>query len=240
MDSNFAYACCLLAGGQLGHPILEGPGRDALLKWMRGDKEVKLTTLKNLGLAPARISKHNARHMLRSLVEIIKMAGYDGLIVAVDDLDILVSRDSLEDIRYTKMKREDAYESIRELIDEIDTLHNIFFLFSFNRKLIDDDISGIKSYQALWLRVQNEIHSSRVNRFSNMLDLDKLPVYSIQSILELSSRVAELLNTTGERPAKPLSEDAAQLLLSRAEFGDISLPRHVIRATAIGEEVYFH
>lgn len=232
IDNNFAIASALLMGGQLGHPILEEPSRAALLGWLLGDKEVKLSTLRNLGLSPVRITKHNARHMLRSLVEVIKMAGYDGLIIAVDDLDILVSRDSLEDIRYTRMKREDVYESIRELIDEIDTLRNVFFLFAFDRKLLDDDVCGIKSYQALWFRIQNEVQSDRLNRFSNMIDLDRLPVYDVQSVMKLSAGIADLLNSAGERPAQPLSEDAARELLTRADFSEFSIPRSIVLATA--------
>jgi hypothetical protein len=231
MDNNFACACALLAGGQLGHPLLEEPSREAMLGWLAGSKDVKLSTLQNLGLSPSRITKHNARHMLRSLIEVIKMAGYDGLIIAVDDLDILVSQNSLEEIRYTRQKREDVYESIRELIDEIDTLRNVFFLFAFDRKLLDDDFNGIKSYQALWFRIQNEIKSDRINRFSNMIDLDQLPVYDVKAITELSARVAEFLNSIGERPAKPLNEDAARALLSKTGFSEISLPRQIILAT---------
>jgi hypothetical protein len=235
MDNNFACACALLTGGQLGHPLLEEPSRQALLGWLTGNKDVKLPTLRGLGLSPVRIAKHNARHMLRSLIEIIKMAGYEGLIIAVDDLDILVSCDSLEEIRYTKQKREDVYESIRELIDEIDTLRNVFFLFAFDRRLIDDNENGIKSYQALWFRIQNEIQSDRINRFSNMIDLDRLPVYDVDSVMDMSARVAGLLNTSGERPAQPLSEAAARELLSKAGFSEMSLPRRVVLATAHGE-----
>ena len=235
MDNNFACACALLTGGQLGHPLLEEPSRTALLGWLSGNKEVKLPALRSLGLSPVRITKHNSRHMLRSLVEVLKMAGYDGLIIAVDDLDILVSSDSLEEIRYTRLKREDVYESIRELIDEIDTLRNVFMLFAFDRKLIDDDQYGIKSYQALWFRIQNEIQTDRLNRFSNMIDLDRLPVYDVQSIMDLSARVAKILNNAGERPAQPLSESAATELISKAGFSELSLPRRVILATATGQ-----
>ena len=235
IDNNFAYTCALLTGGQLGHPLLEEPAREALLGWLSGNNEVKLSTLRNLGLSPVRIAKHNARHMLRSLIEVIKMAGYKGLIIAIDDMDILVSQDSLEEIRYTKLKRDEVYESIRELIDEIDTLRNVFFLFAFDRKLLDDDARGIKSYQALWFRIQNEIQSDRLNRFSNMIDLDRLPVYDVTSIMEMSARVAGLLNNTGEQPAKPISEYVAKELLAKDGFSELSLPRKVILAT-VGQE----
>ena len=237
IDYNFGYACALLTGGQLGHPLLEEPARDTLMGWLAGRAGIKLSVLRGLGMSPVRIAKHNARHMLRSLVEVIRIAGYHGLIIAIDDLDILTSRDSMEDIRYTRLKREDAYESMRELIDEIDSLRNVFFLFAFDRGLINDSVCGIKSYQALWFRIQNEIQSDRVNRFSNMIDLDKLPVYDVKSIMELSERVAVLLNTAGERPARPLSESAASELLSRSDFSELALPRRVILATADIPEV---
>ena len=232
MDNNFACASALLAGGQLGHPLLEEPAREALLGWLSGRKDVKLSVLRGLGLSPVRIAKHNARHMLRSLTEVIKMAGYDGLIVAIDDLDMLISADSLAEIRYTRLKREDVYESIRELIDEIDTLRHVFFLFAFNRKLIDDDACGIKSYQALWMRIQNEIQSDRLNRFSNMIDLDRLPVYDVGSVMALSARVARILNGAQQHPVLPLGEEAASNLLSAAAFSELSLPRRIVLATA--------
>ena len=228
MDNNFAFACGLLTGGMLGHPLLEETGKEALLGWMGGQKDIKIPALRNLGLSPSRINKHNARHMLRSLVEIVKMAGYDGLVIAVDDLDIMVSRDSLEEIRYTKLKRDDVYESLRELIDEIDTLHNVFFLFAFDRKLLDDEVYGIKSYQALWFRIQNEVHSDRPNRFSGMANLDELPVYDLDTLMEMSRRIAEILHDTGEYELSPLDETTAGELLSQARTSEIALPRRVI------------
>ncbi|MDR2354604.1 MAG: ATP-binding protein [Clostridiales Family XIII bacterium] len=173
IDKNFAVCAALLTGGILGHPVLEPASRDLLLAWLDGDKSVRLPTLRKLGLSPFKIAKHNARHMLRSLVEVLRLAGYTGLAVGVDDLDILIERSSLEEIRYTKMRREDTYESIRELIDEIDTLSHVMFVFAFDRCLMEDEAAGLKSYQALWMRIQNEIESRRFNRFSDIIDLNK-------------------------------------------------------------------
>jgi hypothetical protein len=172
IDKNFAVCAALLTGGILGHPALEPASRDLLLAWLCGDKSVRLPTLRKLGLSPFKIAKHNARHMLRSLIEVLRLAGYAGLAVGMDDLDILIERSSLEEIRYTKMRREDSYESIRELIDEIDTLSHVMFVFAFDRRLMEDEAAGLKSYQALWMRIQNEIESRRFNRFSDIIDMD--------------------------------------------------------------------
>ena len=86
MDNNFAIACSLLTGSILGHPILEQQNQELLLGWLSGDKTVKLSLLRALGMSPARITKYNSRHMLRSLAEVIRMGGYSGLLILIDDL----------------------------------------------------------------------------------------------------------------------------------------------------------
>jgi hypothetical protein len=141
--------------------------------WLRGKKEARVAALRKLGLSPARITKYNARHMLRSLIEIIMIAGYKGLAVAIDNLDILIETSSLEEIRYTKMRREDTYESIRELIDGIDTFSHFMLVFAFDKILLEDEPKGLKSYQALWMRIQNEIISEQDNGFSDIIDIDR-------------------------------------------------------------------
>ena len=35
-------------------------------------------------------------------------------------------------------------------------MKNIMFVFAFERELLDHDSAGLKSYQALWMRIQNE------------------------------------------------------------------------------------
>ena len=122
------------------------------------------------------------------------MGGYSGLFIAIDDLEILISRSSLEPIHYTKMKREDTYESIRQLIDDIDSMKNIMFVYAFDRKLMDDENAGLKSYQALWMRIQNEIVGERFNRFADMVDLDRLAAqeYTPEVIVSMSESMAQM------------------------------------------------
>jgi len=234
-DNNFALCCSLLTGGILGHPTLEPSNAELLLAWLGASKEHKLSDYKKLGLSPARITKHNARHMLRSLVEIIKIAGYSGLVVGTDNLEALISNSGFDLIRYTKQRREDAYESIRQLIDEIDTLHNIMFVFAFDSKLVEDENAGVKSYQALWMRIQNEVAGERFNRFGDMSDLDKLAAqeYNGQVITKMSESLAEVINSykSNQKYIAPLDETTANSLIEHSKFGDISLPRRVSAMT---------
>ncbi len=232
MDHNFAFACSLLTGYLLGYPTLEEPSRELLLGWLSGSKDVRLPALRKLGLSPARITKFNARHMLRSLSQAVRAAGYKGMFIAIDDLDILISDDSLEELHYTKMRREDTYESLRQLIDEIDTLSGVFFTFAFRRDLIDDDKRGLKSYQALWMRIQNEVSSKRFNRFADIIDLDALAKqeYGPAIITEMSKKLADALCGEGGGAA-PIGESDAKELLERTPFSRTALPKMVNAAT---------
>lgn len=237
IDNNFALACSLLTGGILGHPLLEEQNKELLLGWLEGDRSVKITSLRSLGLSPSRITKVNARHMLRSLAQVIHMAGYAGLLVTVDDMEILLSRSSLELIHYTKLKREDTYESIRQLIDDIDSLKNIMFVFAFDRELLDNDNAGIKSYQALWMRIQNEIISRRFNRFTDIVDMDRLAAqeYTVDVVMEMSAKLADAAEKSGI-PAKAIDREKAEEILARSKVGTAAVPGLVSQATLGGEE----
>jgi hypothetical protein len=237
IDKNFAICAGLLTGAILGHPLLEPASRELLMAWLSGEKGVRLAALRKLGLSPTRVTKYNARHMLRSLVEVIRIAGFSGLVVGIDDLEILAGTSSLEDIRYTKMRREDAYESIRELIDEIDAMGHIMFVFAFRRELMDNETSGLKSYQALWMRIQNEIESRRFNRFADIIDLDKMArqQYSPETLAEMSRRLAEAMGEAGIA-ATPVHSDVAAALISNSgdEISSQALPRRINRMTLGG------
>jgi len=232
MDNNFALACSIICGGMLGHPSLEEPNRDLLLAWMNGDKKIRVTTLRPLGLAPSKITKYNARNMLRSLSEVVTLSGYSGLLVTIDNLEVLVDKSGLNPMHYTKMKREDTYESIRQLIDDIDNFRNIMFVFGFGRELLDNDNAGLKSYQALWMRIQNEIIGSRINKFTDIVDLDQVAdqEYSPALLVEMSRRLAEVVSHV-DVTATVLDEERAAQLIKQAKRGGISLPRLVGQAT---------
>lgn len=222
LDNNFALACCMLTGSILGYPVLEEQNRELLLAWLEGDRTIKLSQLRAMGFYPSRITRYNARHMLRSLAEVIRMGGYSGLFIAIDDLEILISRSSLEPIHYTKMKREDTYESIRQLIDDIDSMKNIMFVYAFDRKLIDEENTGLKSYQALWMRIQNEIIGERFNRFADMVDLDRLAEqeYTPEVIVAISKQMARIQECV---QIMPLDQERAQEIARQARTGAVGM-----------------
>ena len=229
MDNNFALACSMLTGSILGYPILEEQNQELLLAWLEGDRSIKLSQLRAMDFYPSRITKYNARHMLRSLAELVRMGGYSGLFITIDDMEVLISRSSLEPVHYTKMKREDTYESIRQLIDDIDSMKNIMFVYAFDREMIDNENAGLKSYQALWMRIQNEIVGERFNRFADMVDLDRLAAqeYSPQVIVSISESLSHLQKS---RPVLPLDEGQAREIAAQARTGAVGIPQLICDA----------
>lgn len=223
LDNNFALACSMLTGSILGYPVLEDQNRELLLGWLAGDRTIKLSQLRAMDFYPSRITKYNARHMLRSLAEIVRMGGYSGLMIGIDDLEILISRSSLEPIHYTRMKREDTYESIRQLIDDIDSMKHIMFVYAFDRSLIDDENAGLKSYQALWMRIQNEVVGERFNRFSDIVDMDRLAAqeYTPEVILSMAE---SLIRQQKDRAARCLDMEAAEQIAQQARTGATGVP----------------
>lgn len=232
MDNNFALACSMLTGSILGYPVLEEQNRELLLAWLEGDRSIKLSQLRALDFYPSRITKYNARHMLRSLAELVHMGGYSGIFITIDDMEILTSRSSLEAVHYTKVKREDTYESIRQLIDDIDSMKNMMFVYAFDRELLDNENAGIKSYQALWMRIQNEIVGERFNRFADMIDLDRLAAqeYTPDVIVAMSECIAQ---AQADTVLHPLNKETAGQLVERARMGAVGVPQ-MVRMTMQG------
>ena len=232
LDYNFAYACSLLTGGELGYPALEDGNRELLLGWLHGDKSIKLAQLRALDMSPSKITKQNARHMLRSLAEVTRLGGSCGILVLIDDLDILQSKSGVDEIHYTKLRREDTYESIRQLIDDIDTMHHIMFVYGMDRLMLDNERAGLKSYQALWMRIQNEIVSGRFNCFTDIADLDRLAdqELAVGDVVRLSEEMAEECQAAGEH-AQVLTREQAEVVREKARLGGLGLPEMVRRAT---------
>lgn len=235
LDNNFALACSMLTGSILGYPTLEEQNRDMLLGWLEGDRSIKLSQLRALDFYPSRITKYNARHMLRSLAELVHMGGYSGLFIAIDDLEILISRSSLELLHYTKMKREDTYESIRQLIDDIDSMKNLMIVYAFDRELVDNENAGLKSYQALWMRIQNEIIGERFNRFTDLVDLDRLAAqeYTLDIIVSISESLARQKETVS---AAALDLETAKEIAARAQTAAVGIPGLIQEAMQEGKE----
>jgi len=191
IEATFGTAFMQLCSDQLGDLSLSGESKEVLFKWIAGEP-IPLLQLRPLYIF-TRVDRYNARNMLRSILEIARLVGLSGLLVCIDNLEELLADDPKTGRpKYTRPARDDAYESIRELIDDIDNLERVMFIMTGRLELVDDDVRGVRSYEALWLRLQDEISSDKPNYFADLLYLDRVIRPSKVDLLTLGGKLIEL------------------------------------------------
>lgn len=146
---------------------------DILLDWLSGKNDITRRDCKALSLFD-KLDRTNARDWLNSLIQLLKLAGKKGLIIAIDDLEVITEK-SLNTGRFSsKLAIMDIYELIRQLIDDTEVLAHCLFLFAGDHAVIDDPNRGFKSYDALWIRLQTGlIKSDKFNAFADLVDIDQ-------------------------------------------------------------------
>ena len=90
-----------------------------VLEWLRGDLRA-IGTLRAAQIY-TKVTRHNARAMLRSLCRWLRMVGHAGLALTLDARRLpLLLPAGTEGVRYAPAALLDAYEVLRQLIDEAD------------------------------------------------------------------------------------------------------------------------
>lgn len=173
LDLSFATAITAMTAHHLGVQPKSDEDCHVLSEWLSGEA-VWAKDRNRLHLRRP-IDRYTARLMLRSFLHFLPKAKYSGVVFAIDDFDyVAVPRAGMESPKYTKMRREDLYESLRQVIDEVDTLPGLLVVIAGRRDILDDPLRGFRSYPALWMRLQNEVSSDKCNRFADVVDLDAL------------------------------------------------------------------
>jgi hypothetical protein len=153
----------------------------ALLEWLRGDLH-QMAALKS-ALIYRRIARHNARQMLFSLPHWLATNGYAGLLLVIDIRRLGVARRPPVEDRagqyYTRLGLLDAYEVLRQLIDSTDELARCCVVVIAAPELLTDESRGLDAYQALKLRIFDEIRDRRRdNPFSSLVRIGREQVGS--------------------------------------------------------------
>lgn len=120
------------------------------------------------------LDRFQAREVLRSFLHALRLAGGVGLVLTIDDLDALTQRSPEGQIRYTRLRRDDAFEALRELIDEGGSMPGLFVAIAGRPEAMSDEICGVRSYDALAMRVGREVRAERPNPYDDLQDLDDL------------------------------------------------------------------
>ncbi len=172
MTREFRLAMFALCTAQL-EPA-DNPALAASVKaWLTG--ELRVVSEVKRALIFQKIARHNARHMLFSLARWLTRTGQSGLALLLD-----VARYA-EAVRpaergpgnyYSTSATMDLYETLRQLIDATDEVQACFVavLVGPDFLQLQDDRRGIRSYQALYFRIWDEVYDrNRQNPFSSLV-----------------------------------------------------------------------
>ncbi len=167
-----------------------------LQKWLLGEKLDNIE--KRQCQLFEKINKQNARIWLYSFSEIIKLANYQGLVLLFDQFEsVLPSFES--QINYTSLKRNDLYELLRQLIDDLDFLKNFLIVISTHTDMITNEKYGFESYHALWMRIQ-PCYSQKtvINPYADLIDANLIMKLLINEgkMEELDNLLKDLFSQT--------------------------------------------
>lgn len=174
MVPEFRTAMLRLCQAQLRAGQVAEAEHAAIGDWLRGDLRA-ISALKS-ALIFRRIGRHNARPLLFSLAHWLAVNGHAGLLLVLDLRRLGFARRPRPEERqghyYTKATLLDAYEVLRQLVDNTDELANCFVAVVASPAFVTDGARGMDAYQALKLRIVDEVRDRRRdNPFSSLVRL---------------------------------------------------------------------
>lgn len=193
---------------------------DVYLQWLKGDTvhppHVRAT-----------ISRENARAMLRSFIHFLKIAGYSGLVIFLDELELLISQ--------RPPVRNASYDTLRQFIDDADNLENFLLICSATPQMYQDNSRGFPSYPALAQRIGSMLTNTSGNYRAIRVNLSgEEAVLTREDLINLAKRIVEI-HAVAENwdPNQIISEELIQGLVDDciARGVEVPLPRLVAQMT---------
>jgi hypothetical protein len=129
---------------------------EPVLQWLLGEKVP--AALLHASDISARISRINSRAMLASLCHFVRKAGAAGLLVMLDVRQLTGSSSGEGPVRYSGAAVMDAYEVLREIIDDTEQLPGLFAVVLADAALATGDPRrALSQYAALQMRVWPDV-----------------------------------------------------------------------------------
>jgi len=174
MSQEFRIAMIRLCLEQLDSAGPSAFLSNAVKEWLRGELRL-ISTLKE-ALIFQKIARHNARHMLFSLVHWLRVNGKSGLILVLDVTRYLSSGRSKnpdDGFFYSVPAILDVYEVLRQFIDGTDEMEGCLIVVLASKEFLDpDNRRGLSRYDALKLRIWDEVRDrQRPNPLASLVRL---------------------------------------------------------------------
>ncbi len=174
MIGEFRTAMLRLCQAQLRTGQVTEAEHAAVLEWLTG--ELRQISVLRSAMIFRRIGRHNARQMLFSLAHWLSANGAAGLVLELDIRRLAFARrpraEERSGVYYTRAALIDAYELLRQLVDNTDELSNCCIVVVAGPELITDTHRGLDAYEALKLRIHDEVRDrNRDNPYSSLVRL---------------------------------------------------------------------
>jgi hypothetical protein len=147
---------------------------DVPKRWLRGQVS-SIRELRDFGIVQ-KVTRYNARGLLRSILTWLPASQWNGSIVFVNGVRLAEARNPRDGkLHYSRLALSDVYEVMREFIDETDDMSHVLLVFAMPRDFlsIDPRGRGMGAYQALQFRVTGFAEATLPNPLSNMVLLSR-------------------------------------------------------------------
>jgi len=146
-NSSFARAFLVYIKSRINNDIELS---NCVASWIKGEQNIP-AALKAKFEIKGSINKENSMDFFKAFVKLIKLLGYKGLVILVDEIELLMNVRA--DIR------KNCYENLRYLIDSCgnEDLSGCMFCFAGTLDFFENTEKGIKTYPALDQRLGNAI-----------------------------------------------------------------------------------
>lgn len=187
---------------------------DCIGGWLKGDSSISPALQKQLGLKGS-VDRLKAFDFLKAFTKLLQLIGYNGLVIAIDEMDVLP--------RLRSDQREKAYATLRQLIDE--QMQGAFgalgLVFSATPEVYKDQDCGIPSYSPLAQRLGLENTGTYLKE-----PFVSLKNTSLETLYQLSNHLVNTYFLAYGSVTIPSSKDIAHLILM--DFKRLNLLFHEI------------
>ncbi|HYE81597.1 MAG TPA: BREX system ATP-binding domain-containing protein [Clostridia bacterium] len=158
---------------------------DAVASWLMGEKNIPANLKAKFDIIGS-IDRLNSMDFLKAFIKLITLMGYSGLIVLIDELELIMSE--RVDIRKV------SYENLRNMIDLCCSgeLGSCTFVFAATNEFFENTEKGIKTYEALSQRLGDAIDKSNSALHDVRQPIIRLQKLSVEEFQELTDRIIDI------------------------------------------------
>lgn len=194
---------------------------NALVSWLSGSSNVA-ASIKSLAAIKGDIASSDAMAYLRGILQIVKSAGYDGLVIAIDEAETI--------LRMRGDVRGKSLNAIRQIVDAASGYPGLLWIFTGTPTFFDDR-QGVKGVEALYARIKYEEFNGVPSLRQPQL---KLEPFDRERLLKVALKLRSLHPDLPEEEAeRRMPRELVEQLVDRVSEGfrgDVGVvPRQFLR-----------